>query len=57
MNGFDRLELSTETIHELDDDELKQVAGGVTQPTTTVQTTILRGPTGRTSANCYMAGA
>jgi hypothetical protein len=29
MNGFDKLELSTETIRELTADELSAVAGGV----------------------------
>ena len=28
MDGFDKLELSTETLRELSTDEMKQVAGG-----------------------------
>ena len=30
---FDKLELSTETLRELNDDELTAVAGGVQEPT------------------------
>ena len=41
MNDFTKLELSTETIRELTDDELAQVAGGVK-----LDTTILGGETG-----------
>jgi hypothetical protein len=41
MNGFDKLELSTETLRELSADELTDVAGGMaaTQTCLTNQTT------------------
>jgi bacteriocin-like protein len=56
MSDFTKLELSTETIRELTEDELAQVAGGVND------TTILGGetgtflcPSGRTwTANCQI---
>ena len=33
MNGFDKLQLSTETLRELSGQELDKVAGGVQPPT------------------------
>ena len=59
-----KLELSTETLRELNEDELTQVAGGVTI-TTYLDTSALGGPTGtflcpsgRTwTANCQTTGA
>ncbi len=39
MNGFDRLELSTETLRELTEDELALVAGGDGITTTCPMTT------------------
>ena len=56
LSGFERLELSTETLRELTGDELESVAGG--RPDTTLNTSIcatytLVCPSGNTwTANC-----
>ena len=55
---FDKLELSTETLRELNDDELTQVAGGINPTGTTFNTSVcatytLVCPSGNTwTANC-----
>ena len=41
MGGFDKLELSTETLRELSGDELAQVAGGAAVSAVTCVTTLL----------------
>ena len=47
LNEFDKLELSIETLRELDENELTHVAGGINPTgTTAVDTTVLGGPTG-----------
>jgi hypothetical protein len=46
MDDFAKLELSTETLRDLTDDELSRVAGGANPTGTTVDTTVLGGPTG-----------
>jgi hypothetical protein len=57
MDDFTKLQLSTETIRELDEDELGQVAGGV-KPDTTIlggETGTFLCPSGRTwTANCQI---
>ena len=41
-----KLELSTETLRELNEDELAQVGGGAVTITTALDTSVLGGPTG-----------
>ena len=54
MNGFDKLELSTETLRELTRDELGQVAGGAAVTTGCGLTQSPACPSGATwFAPCY----